>query len=209
MKPIVMPKTIQPMQPTVCQYPFSSGEWLFEPKWDGYRAICFLENAKVRFVSRNQRSLSQRFPVLQEGVDEVKAENAILDGEIVALDPQGMPVFEGLRSGRKARGCVIVFQVFDLLYLDGQSLVDERLIVRKRKLKKVLKKGARRRFCYTDHVLKQGERFFAELEKIGLEGMVAKKVDSVYVNGRSRDWLKIKTGIGKRDLRERGERWQS
>lgn len=163
----------------------------------------------MRFVSRKQRSLSERFPVLQEGVDEVKAENAILDGEIVALDPQGMPVFEGLRSGRKARGCVIVFQVFDLLYLDGQSLVDERLIVRKRKLKKVLKKGARRRFCYTDHVLKQGERFFAELEKIGLEGMVAKKVDSVYVNGRSRDWLKIKTGIGKRDMRERAERWQS
>ena len=126
----------------------------------------------------------------------------------MALDPQGMPVFEGLRSGRKARGCVIVFQVFDLLYLDGQSLVDERLIVRKRKLKKVLKKGAQCRFSYTDHVLKQGERFFAELEKIGLEGMVAKKVDSVYVNGRSRDWLKIKTGIGKRDMRERAERWR-
>ena len=142
----------------------------------GIERSAFLRTLRCGSSRETNAVCRERFPVLQEGVDEVKAENAILDGEIVALDPQGMPVFEGLRSGGKARGCVIVFQVFDLLYLDGQSLVDERLIVRKRKLKKVLKKGARRRFCYTDHVLKQGERFFAELEKIGLEGMVAKKL---------------------------------
>lgn len=69
-----------------------------------------------------QRSLSERFPVLQEGINDVKAVNAILDGGIVALDRKGMPLFEGLRSGRKARGCVIVFQAFDLLYLDGSEL---------------------------------------------------------------------------------------
>ena len=209
MKRMVMPKTVELMQPTRCRYPFSSGEWLFEPKWDGYRSICFLNKGEVRFVSRNQRSLSERFPVLQQGMKDVKAVNAIFDGEIVALDRKGMPLFEGLRSGRKVQGCVIVFQVFDLLYVDGQSLVDERLVVRKRMLKEVLKKGARRRFCYTDHVLGQGERFFAELERIGLEGMVAKKANSLYVGGRTREWLKIKTLVGRSETRERSERWHS
>ncbi len=202
-----MPKTIQPMQPTLYRRAFSSREWLFEPKWDGFRAICFLDKGVVRFVSRNQRSLSERFPVLQEGRKDVEAVNAILDGEIVALDPNGMPFFGGLRSGRKARACVIVFQAFDLLYLDGQSLVDESWSVRKRMLKKVLKKGARRRFCYTYHVVGEGERFFAEIERIGLEGMVAKKVDSFYVGGRSRDWLKIKTEVGRIEMQGRSERW--
>jgi bifunctional non-homologous end joining protein LigD len=158
-------------------------------------------------VSRNQRSLSERFPVLQEGRKDVEAMNAILDGEIVALDVNGMPFFGGLRSGRKARACVIVFQVFDLLYLDGQSLVDESLLVRQRMLKKVLKKGARRRFCYTDHVVGEGERFFAEIEQIGLEGMVAKKVDSFYVSRRSRDWLKIKTEVGRIEMQGRSGVW--
>ena len=203
-----MAKTIQPMQPKLCRRAFSYGEWLFEPKWDGFRAICFLEKGVVRFVSRNQRSLSERFPVLQVGIQDVEALTAILDGEIVALDPNGMPLFEGLRSGRKARGCVIVFQAFDLLYLDGQSLVDETVIVRKRMLKKIVKRGARRRFCFTDHILGEGERFFAEVERIGLEGMVAKKIDSVYVSGRSGDWLKIKTEVGRIEMEGRSEGWR-
>lgn len=207
MKRMAMPKTIQPMQPTLYRCAFSSREWLFELKWDGFRAICFLDKGAVRFVSRNQRSLSERFRVLQEGGKDVEAVTAILDGEIVALDPKGMPLFEGLRSGRKARGCVIVFQAFDLLYLDGQSLVDERLVARKRMLRKVLKKGARRQFRYTDHVVGEGERFFAEVERIGLEGMVAKKVNSFYVSGRSRDWLKIKTEAGSTAMKERLENW--
>lgn len=206
MKRMEMPKVVEPMQPVLHRSAFSSREWLFEPKWDGYRAICFLDKGVVRFVSRNHRSLSERFRVLQEGIKDVKARNAIIDGEIVALERTGMPLYEGLRSGG-ASECVIVFQAFDLLYLDGKSVVDEELIVRKRMLKEIVKKGARRRFCYTDHVLGQGERFFVELERIRLEGMVAKKVKSVYVSGRSRDWLKIKTEVGRADMKERSERW--
>lgn len=202
-----MPKIIQPMQPTLYKSAFSSREWLFELKWDGFRAICFVDKGVVRFVSRNQRSLSERFPVLQEGSKDVEAVTAILDGEIVALDPNGMPLFEGLRSGRKGRRCAIVFQAFDLLYLDGHSLVDESLVARKHMLKKVLKKGARRHFRYTDHVVGEGERFFAEVDRIGLEGMVAKKVNSLYVSGRSRDWLKIKTDVGGAVMKERSEKW--
>ena len=94
-----------------------------------------------------------------------------------------------------------------MLYLDGQSLVDERLVARKRMLKKVLKKGPSRHFRYTDHIVGDGERFFAEVERIGLEGMVAKKVNSFYVSGRSRDWLKIKTEAGSTATKERVEKW--
>ena len=209
MKLMAMPKTIEPMQPTMYRYAFSSREWLFEPKWDGFRAICFFDKGVIRFVSRNQRSLSEKFPALQEGTKDVKAVNAILDGEIVALGANGMPVFGGLRSRRKAHAYAIVFQAFDLLYLDGQSLVDERLVVRKRMLKGILKKGDGRRLRYTDHVIGQGERFFAEVERIGLEGMVAKKIDSVYVSGRSREWLKIKTEVGSIQMKKRSEEWHS
>lgn len=72
-----MPKTIEPMQPTLYRRAFSSRNWLFEPKWDGFRGICFLERGVVRFVSRNQRSLSEKFPVLQDGIQDVEALNAI------------------------------------------------------------------------------------------------------------------------------------
>jgi bifunctional non-homologous end joining protein LigD len=86
MKRMAMPKTIQPMLPTLYKCAFSYLEWLFELKWDGFRAICFVDKGVVRFVSRNQRSLSEKFPVLQEGSKDVEAVTAILDGEIVALD---------------------------------------------------------------------------------------------------------------------------
>jgi bifunctional non-homologous end joining protein LigD len=104
MKRMAMLKTIQPMLPTLYKCAFSSREWLFELTWDGFREICFLDKGVVRFVSRNQRSLSEKFPVLQEGSRDVEAVNAILDGEIVALDPNGMPLFEGCVQDGKLVG---------------------------------------------------------------------------------------------------------
>jgi bifunctional non-homologous end joining protein LigD len=91
------PAIVQPMLPTLVKLPFSNPDWLFEPNWDGYRAICFLENGSVRFVSKNRKSLTQRFPDLQRISKSIKAERAILDGEIVALDKKGAPCFAGLR----------------------------------------------------------------------------------------------------------------
>jgi bifunctional non-homologous end joining protein LigD len=80
------------MFPTLVKLPFSNPDWIFEPKWDGYRAICFLENGSVRFVSKNRKSLTQRFPDLQRTSKSIKAETAIIDGEIVALDKKGLPL---------------------------------------------------------------------------------------------------------------------
>lgn len=92
--------SIEPMLPTLTRHPFSNPDWIFEPKWDGYRAICFLENGNVRFHSKNRKSLTQRFPDLQRIARIIKAQTAIIDGEIVALDKKGLPCFAGLCSGR-------------------------------------------------------------------------------------------------------------
>src|SRR5688572_15483154 len=108
----VMPSSVEPMLPTAVKLPFSDPQWLFEPKWDGYRALCFLKDGQVRFISRNRRNLTQRFPELQEISASIKAQTAIIDGEIVALDRSGKPSFDALRY-RQRQGA-IVFYAFDL-----------------------------------------------------------------------------------------------
>jgi bifunctional non-homologous end joining protein LigD len=195
------------MQPTLSKVPFSGEQWLFEPKWDGYRAVCYLAEGAVRFVSRNKRSLTERFPELQVIVRDVRADTAVLDGEIVALDEEGIPAFDRLRSRKRGVGFAVVFYAFDLLYADGRNLMDEPLIERKRALKRIVSKRSGARVRYTDHILKDGEMFFQELEKRGLEGMVAKRVDSRYLGGRTQAWLKIKTEAGKNEMQRRGRGW--
>jgi bifunctional non-homologous end joining protein LigD len=169
-------------------------------------ATCFVHDGKVRFVSKNKRSLNERFPDLRSIGKSIRATSAVIDGEIVALDKQGVPCFDGLRS-KSARGCVVVFYAFDLLYLDGQSLTQRPLSVRKAALRKILPKQDTGRVRFTDHVVREGERLFAELEKKQLEGMVAKRLDSLYVGGRTRAWLKIKTSAGKEEMQKRLETW--
>lgn len=192
------------MQPTLARLPFSNPDWLFEPKWDGYRAICFLEDGAVHFISRNQKSLTKRFPQLQGIAKLIKASSVVLDGEIVALDVNGAPCFAGI-SGKNE--CEIVYYAFDLLKLNGRDLTQNPLIERKSALKKILPKRGSGRIRYTDHVIGKGEQLFLELEKQKLEGMVAKRMDSLYTGGRTKAWLKIKTAAGKAEMRKRSETW--
>jgi bifunctional non-homologous end joining protein LigD len=201
------PAIVQPMLPTLVKLPFSNPEWLFEPKWDGYRAICFIEKGSVRFVSKNRKSLTQRFPDLQRITKSIKGETAILDGEIVALDKKGLPCFAGLRSGKVAKECAIVFYAFDLLYMNGNDLTQKPVAERKRLLKRILPKNETGRVRYTEHIIGDGEGLFRELEKRQLEGMIAKRADSLYVGGRTRVWLKVKTKAGREEMRIRSETW--
>jgi bifunctional non-homologous end joining protein LigD len=108
---------IVPMQPSNHTQPFSDPNWLFEPKWDGYRAICYYDNESVRFISRRNNDLTKRFPELQS--IQVRVTSAIIDGEIVAIDEDGVPSFDELRKGR--RSCAVVFYAFDLLTLNGEG----------------------------------------------------------------------------------------
>lgn len=118
-----------------------------------------------------------------------------------------MPWFGGLRSRRRSAEFMVIFYAFDLLYLDGRNFMNEPLLTRKRVLKRILSKRATRRARYTDHVIGKGENLFAELDRLGLEGMVAKRIDSLYVGGRTQAWLKIKTGAGRDEMRRRSKAW--
>jgi bifunctional non-homologous end joining protein LigD len=195
-----MPTTIHPMLATSVDKPFDGADWLFEIKWDGYRAVTFIENGKVRLVSRNQNELTQRFPELKDLAKSVKAKNAILDGEVVALDEEGRASFSlmqqrtgfhpgGHRAPQKA-DVPVLYYAFDLLYLDGCDWRKVALEERKKKLASILITGDALR--YSDHYEKQGKALFEMARQKGLEGILAKKRDSIYQERRSSEWLKIK-----------------
>jgi len=195
-----MPTAIHPMLATSVDKPFDSPEWLFEIKWDGYRAVCFLENGKSRLVSRNQNDLTGQFSELQSLPKLIKAQTAVLDGEIVALDEQGRPSFSlmqqrtGIRQGNRhtaaRRDVPIMYYVFDLLYLEGYDLRRVSLEQRKEVLAQIATSGDLLR--YSDHYPGQGIALFEAAKQKGLEGILAKRRTSCYEERRTREWLKIK-----------------
>jgi bifunctional non-homologous end joining protein LigD len=194
-----MPAAIHPMLATPIDKPFDGPEWLFEIKWDGYRAVSFIQDGKVRLVSRNQNDLTGQFPELHDLPKSVKAETAVLDGEIVVLDEQGRPSFDlmqqrtGIRSKGRRSGAQhdlpVLYYVFDLLYLDGYDLRRVALEQRKQTLAQIV--AASDRVRYSEH-FPQGLALFDLAKQKGLEGILAKKRASPYEERRSQEWLKIK-----------------
>jgi bifunctional non-homologous end joining protein LigD len=195
-----MPTTIHPMLAESIDEPFDGPDWLFEIKWDGYRAVAFIENGKARLVSRNQNDLTPRYPELKNLPQFIKAKTAILDGEVVALDENGRASFSLMqqRTGFRARGkraaanadVPVLYYAFDLLYLDGYDWRRVPLEARKEKLAAILVSGDALRF--SDHYPQHGKALFKLASHNGLEGILAKKRGSLYEERRSREWLKIK-----------------
>ncbi len=195
-----MPRTIHPMLSETVEKAFDDPAWLFEIKWDGYRAIAFIEEGKVRLVSRNQIDLTAKYPELNDIPAQLRAKTAILDGEIVALDDHGRASFSLLQqrsgfriSGRKAKpraDVSVLYYAFDLLYLDGRDLRALPLEQRKQQLASLIKPGGVLR--YSDHFAERGIALLAMAREKGLEGIVAKRRDSAYQERRSPDWRKIK-----------------
>ena len=194
-----MPTVIHPMLATTVEKAFDNPEWLFEIKWDGYRAVAFLRDRKVRLVSRTQNDLTAQFRDLGSLPEFIEADSAILDGEIVALDEQGRPSFSlmqqrtGFQPGKRVpgrEGVQVVYYAFDLLYLDGVDLRRVALEQRKQLLQQIIKKSEIIHF--SDHYLEKGLDLLDAAKKRGLEGIVAKKRNGIYEEKRSRDWLKIK-----------------
>jgi len=195
-----MPTEITPMLASICDEPFDNPAWLFEIKWDGYRAITSINDGDVRLVSRNHNDLTARFSEMRALSKFVKAKTAILDGEVVALDEQGRPSFSlmqqrtGLRShGRQSTprcDLPILYYAFDLLYLDGYDLRRAALEDRKRVLREILTDSEISR--YSDHFAGNGISLFNVAKERGLEGIIAKKSNSCYEERRSREWQKIK-----------------
>ena len=189
------------MLATLVDKPFDDEQWLYEVKWDGYRAVAFLDDNSVRLVSRNQNDLTMAYPELRDLPRWINARKVVLDGEIVALDEQGRPSFslmqqrtgvgEGARRIRRTRDDIpILYYAFDLIYLDGYDLTQTDLEIRKHLLRGIIQDTGLLR--YSDHYVGQGTALFEVAAQRGLEGIVAKLRTSCYEQKRSREWLKIK-----------------
>jgi bifunctional non-homologous end joining protein LigD len=175
-----------PMLSTIGK-PFSSPDWIYEIKWDGFRCLSIFQDNRIQLKSKKGNSLTSRFKSLIKNI--ALPFDCILDGEVIVPDHKGYCCFDSLI--KKDREQDLVYVVFDLLSLDGKTLIKKPLLERKELLKTILPVGTSIRFC--DHLEDQGEAFFKLTVEHGLEGIVAKKKDSVYLPGeRVKGWLKIK-----------------
>lgn len=185
-----MPKDIQPMLATLVAEPFNNKDWLFEIKWDGYRAIAYINNQSVEIISRNKKSFTQKYQPVTTALQQLNI-NAVLDGEIVAVDGKGLADFQLLQNGQNSP-VTLQYYAFDILWLDGYDITQLPLIVRKKILQQILP-ADNNTIKYSDHILKDGKDFFNVAIEQGLEGIMAKKGNSIYqTDRRSNDWLKIK-----------------
>lgn len=183
-------KFIKPMLSEIGQEPFDDKNWAFEIKWDGYRAVADLRK-EVQLYSRNGLSFTDKFKKIVNSL-KLQDQEMILDGELVAYDETGKPNFQWLQNKADQENVIVLYQVFDLLWLNGHSTQNLSYLQRKELLKDALKETDL--IKYHDHVLEKGKDFFKLIEQMELEGMMAKKLDSTYEEGnRSGDWLKIKS----------------
>jgi bifunctional non-homologous end joining protein LigD len=199
-KPVDLP-TLSPMLAQIgTGTPPSGPEWLYEIKWDGVRAICYIQNGRVRMVSRNGNTMERQYPELSILPHHIRATTAILDGEIAVLNDRGLPSFELLQSrinvaeasaiATLSRNLPVVIFLFDLLYLDGRDLRGEPLIERKRLLKEILQPTEVIR--YSEHFPGAGAELLEAAKAQGLEGVIAKRASSFYESRRTSDWIKFK-----------------
>ena len=170
--------------------PFDNPDYFFELKHDGFRALAYVENGECRLVSRNLNSL--RFESLRLALGTLSVKNAIIDGEIVCLDENGVSQFNWLLSGRRANQAILY--VFDLLWINGVDLRRSPLVERKARLCELVRRSACPRLLYAQHVEGGGKELFNEICRCDLEGIVAKRRMGVYREDRP-DWLKIKNRI--------------
>src|SRR6266436_3039884 len=141
-----MPLEIQPMMAQSSAQPFDNPDWIFEMKWDGYRALATIDSGHVNLWSRNGLRLDSKYPPIVQELEHLKLKNAILDGEIVALDADGIPRFGLLQRFQRDRSGTLMYLVFDLLYLNGEYLIDLPLVRRRETLKKLVPKQGSIRF---------------------------------------------------------------
>ena len=185
-----MPSGIKPMLATLVDQPFTDEGWQFELKLDGYRALAYLEKGKAGLYSRNNLPFHEKFAPITEAL-RAWAIDAVVDGEVVVLNESGRPDFNDIQQWEKKKGGQLVYYVFDLLWLDGKDLTGLPLYRRREVLKELVPSEGAIRF--SDHIDDLGESFYELARNNGLEGIVAKKKDSLYTpDSRSKHWLKIK-----------------
>ena len=190
-KKVPFPNDIMPMLATLVDKPFDEPGWMYEVKWDGYRALGYVHDGKTELRSRNNKSFNEKFYPVYKALEK-SGLNAVVDGEIVVLNEKGVPDFGRLQGWRSEADGNLVFYLFDILWLDGMDLMNIPLSERREILRSAAPKEGLIKL--SENFEATGSEFFALAEKMGLEGIMAKKADSVYIpDSRSKEWLKIKT----------------
>jgi bifunctional non-homologous end joining protein LigD len=194
-----MPSRLAPMLATLSGHPFSDPNWLFEIKWDGVRALAWIEDGTLTLRARSGADITAQYPELSGLPAALSAQNAIVDGEIAVMDARGRSDFEKLQERMHVRSpgqkllseFPVVYFAFDFPYCDGYDLRAATLLQRKQLLQRLLHPSERVRF--SDHQLEKGKELFELAKQNELEGIIAKRIDSRYVSERSVNWLKLKT----------------
>jgi DNA ligase D-like protein (predicted ligase) len=186
-----LPEWVEPMKAVLTEDRFSDPGWIFERKLDGIRCLAFKAGEQVRMLSRNKLSLNARFAQVAESLAQDPATGFVIDGEVVAF-AGSQTSFAALQQ-RGERPVRIYYYVFDLLYHEGHDVMGLPLRERKALLRKALVFDGPIRL--TPHRNRDGEALFGEACRKGWEGLIAKRADSPYVHGRSREWLKFKCGF--------------
>jgi bifunctional non-homologous end joining protein LigD len=191
--PRAKPRFIEPMKPRLLDEPPSTGDWIYELKFDGIRAIAVKDGDKVRLLSRNGNELRSRFPEIADAIKELPLKECVIDGEVVALDEEGRSSFQLLQAlETEGRKDPVLFYVFDLLQLNGRSLIKLPLTQRKELLTKICE-GAGDPIRYSGEIGRDAKPLLAEVKRRGLEGLVGKLRNSIYEPGRrSGAWIKLK-----------------
>ncbi len=186
-----LPLKVRPQLATLVSRIPEGDNWLHEIKFDGYRALCRIENGQASFFTREGHNWTDKFGRLPEEAARLPVQSAILDGEVVVLLPNGSTSFQALQASLGKGGGALVFFAFDLLYLNGFDLRDSPLAPRKEALAAILQ-GRSEAIRFSDHILGSGKELFERAAEYSLEGIISKRADRPYVSGRSTDWLKIK-----------------
>ena len=180
---------LRPMFATLTDKPFDDPDWVFEMKWDGFRTIAVARSGHASLYSRNLNDISRKYPSVCQALAKIKDE-AVLDGELVALDEHGRSRFQLLQNAER-EPVRVLYCVFDLLYLDGKDLRGKTLLERKATLKRTLPKSPL--LLYSEHVVGEGIKAFNRAKRANEEGVMAKLASSQYHSGvRTREWLKVK-----------------
>lgn len=191
-----LPREVNPQLATLVDRVPQGGDWIHELKFDGYRLMVRFDRGEVSLITRNSKDWTHRFPELARRMQQLPVEQALLDGEVVALASDGVSSFRRLQEALSAgntRG--LIYQAFDLLHLDGHDLTRVALGQRKQLLAELLEAAGfddAGRIRYSDHIDAQGEAFHERACRLGLEGIISKRVSSHYHGTRSKQWLKVK-----------------
>jgi bifunctional non-homologous end joining protein LigD len=180
------------MLPSLALEPPKGDQWIHEIKFDGYRTVLVVKDGEARAFTRNRLDWSDRYQPIVEAAGKLRCRSAVIDGEVVALDATGRSDFEAMRTAVALRGRGLLFVAFDLTFLDGKDLRWLPIGERRAELQRLIPRSPKSRLQFSEAIAGNGAEVFASAERLGLEGIVSKRVGSHYRSGRLDSWRKIK-----------------